>query len=283
MASSTRPRRSKAAAPPPPALTGRVVLETPLGAVLSAKRIRLLEAIDLHGSLNRAAREVPLSYKAAWDALDTMNNLAPEPLVARSTGGAGGGGTTLTDYARQLIALYRAMESSQQDILDRLVKVPSEGDAPALRTLIRRMAMSTSARNQWAARVAALTDRGGLVDVTLDLGEPDAPGDTVLATITPESVETLALRPGRELFALVKAPWVKAVPRAPRRQPGRNVLAGIITTLRPGPAHTGVTLALPSGRTVSAVATPAEAGQLTLGQPAWAVFASDGVVLVTFS
>ena len=94
-----------------PLLTGRIALETPLGGVLSDKHIRLLEAIDRCGSLNRAAREVPLSYKAAWDALDAMNQRSPQALVLRATGGAGGGGTVLTDYARQLITLYRAMES----------------------------------------------------------------------------------------------------------------------------------------------------------------------------
>ena len=35
-----------------------------------------------------------MSYKAAWDAIDTMNNLAGTALVVRATGGRGGGGTT---------------------------------------------------------------------------------------------------------------------------------------------------------------------------------------------
>jgi molybdate transport system regulatory protein len=36
--------------------------------------VRLLEAIDLYGSISQAAKHVPLSYKAAWDAVDAMNN-----------------------------------------------------------------------------------------------------------------------------------------------------------------------------------------------------------------
>ena len=43
-----------------------------------------------------------MSYKAAWDAIDTMNNLAGEPLVERLTGGKGGGGT-LTARGEQLV------------------------------------------------------------------------------------------------------------------------------------------------------------------------------------
>ena len=266
---------------PRPPFKGSLALETPLGAVLSDSRIRLLEAIDQRGSLNRAARDVPLSYKAAWDALDTMNNLAPEPLVERSTGGAGGGGTRLTEYARRLIALYRAMESSQQDILDRLDSVPAESDGPALRTLIRRLSMKSSARNQFAAHVTGLTDRGGLIDVTLTLGEPEMPGETLIATITPESAESMALRLGSDVFALIKAPAIQVVTAAPRRQAGRNTLAGTVATLRPSETRIGVSLALPSGRHLHAVIT--NGMSLTSGQPAWAMFNGDHIVLVTFS
>lgn len=270
MASSRRAAR--------PALKGSISLQTPLGAVLSDSRIRLLEAIDRVGSLNRAAREVPLSYKAAWDALDTMNQHAPEPLVVRATGGAGGGGTRLTDYARQLVALYRAMESSQQDILNRLPGVPTEGDAPALRTLIRRMSMRTSARNQLACHVLGLADRGGLVDVRLDLGQ----GDAIVATITPTSAQAMELRPGDELYALIKAPWVQISLRAPRRQASRNRLAGQLVALQPRRTHTGCTVELPGGLRIEATVPNEEATDLAPGLPVWASFATDSAVLVTF-
>ncbi|MGR6805795.1 TOBE domain-containing protein [Sphaerotilus natans] len=274
--------------PPAPSLTGRLTLQTPLGAVLSESRIRLLEAIDCCGSLNRAAREVPLSYKAAWEALDTMNRLAPEPLVERFTGGRGGGGTRLTGYARQLIRLHRAMESSQQDILDRIGPVPEDADAPTLRALIRRLGMRTSARNQFATRVTALSDRGGLVDVRLQLGDPEAglggsTGPTLLATITPESAELLGLAPGREVWALVKAPAVRLVAQpAQRPPPGRNQLAGRVVQLRPGTTRTAVTLDLGGGESLHAAVEPDAATALQPGDAAWAAFDGDQVVLLTF-
>lgn len=265
-------------------LTGHLSLETPLGAVLSDSRIRLLEAIHQHGSLNRAAREVPLSYKAAWDALEQLNQLSPEPLVLRSTGGAGGGGTRLTAYAHQLVALYRAMQSSQQDVLNRLPEHPPGGDAPALRTLIRRMTMRSSARNQYACAVAGLSDRGGLVDVALDLLDAQgAAGERVVATITPESAQGMGLAAGSTLYALVKAPWVTVLARAPRAAAGHNLLAGEVAELRPGRAHWGVALHLPSGLRLEAN-VPAATGQtLQAGQRAWGRFASDSVVLVSFT
>ena len=269
----------------PSSLTGRLTLQTPLGAVLSESRIRLLEAIDRCGSLNRAAREVPLSYKAAWEALDTMNRLAPEPLVERLTGGRGGGGTRLTGYARQLVRLHRAMESSQQDILDRIGPVPDDVDAPTLRGLIRRLGMRTSARNQFATRVTALSERGGLVDVRLQLGDAEAAasGPTLLATITPESAELLGLAPGREVWALVKAPAVRLVVRPARRPPpGRNQLAGRVVQLRPGATRTAVTLDLGGGEALHAAVPAQAATALQPGDAAWAVFDGDQVVLLTF-
>jgi molybdate transport system regulatory protein len=284
-------RRATAA----PSLKSHLTLETPLGAVLSDSRIRLLEAIERIGSLNRAAREVPLSYKAAWDALQAMSEQAPEPLVERQTGGAGGGGTRLTDYARRLIALYRAMESTQQDILDRLPGLPAldtmaPGEGPDLRMQLRRLQMRSSARNQFAAGVAALVDRGGLTDVVMDL-LPDESGqaaamampDRIIATITPESAQRMGLRRGSVLYALVKAPWVTLSRQPPRRAAERNQLQGQISALRPGVRHTGVTLRLNSGRELHAAIPARQAEGLQPGDAAWGLFDTESVVLVSFA
>ena len=55
------------------------------------QRLALLEQIAVQGSITRAAKAAGLSYKAAWDAIDELNNLAERPLVERSVGGKGGG------------------------------------------------------------------------------------------------------------------------------------------------------------------------------------------------
>ena len=71
------------------------------GAAAGHGRIALLRAIDAHGSISAAAREMGMSYKAAWDAIDAINNLAGTPLVVRETGGKGGGGTRLTPQGKR--------------------------------------------------------------------------------------------------------------------------------------------------------------------------------------
>jgi molybdenum-dependent DNA-binding transcriptional regulator ModE len=52
----------------------------------AGERIDLLEAIDQVGSITRAAQRLDLSYKAAWDALDAINNLAEKPVLIRAPG-----------------------------------------------------------------------------------------------------------------------------------------------------------------------------------------------------
>ena len=77
---------------------------------LLEKRIRLLHAIYEHGSISKAAKAVPMSYKSAWEAVDAMNALSPEPIVFRETGGKDGGGTTITEYGMQLLKNYALLK-----------------------------------------------------------------------------------------------------------------------------------------------------------------------------
>ncbi len=77
---------------------------------LGPGKVDLLEAIDRAGSISAAAREIGLSYRRAWDMVDTMNRCFKHPLVESSKGGAGGGGAALTALGRDVITQYRHME-----------------------------------------------------------------------------------------------------------------------------------------------------------------------------
>lgn len=82
------------------------------GEFVLKKRIELLRQIDKTGSILQAAKNVP-SYKAAWDALDMMNNISPKPVIEKTAGGKRGGGSTLTEYGNNLIKIYDALEMAQ--------------------------------------------------------------------------------------------------------------------------------------------------------------------------
>ena len=70
-----------------------------LGHDVADKRIDILRRIGAGGSISQAARDAGVSYKAAWQALDTLTNLAGVALVERAVGGAGGGGVAVAGSA----------------------------------------------------------------------------------------------------------------------------------------------------------------------------------------
>lgn len=258
----------------------RMSLETDVGTALSDTRIRLLEEIGRKGSINQAAKAVPLSYKAAWDAIDTMNNLAPEPLVVRVTGGRQGGGTQLTEYGRKMVAMYRALEIEYQAALDRLSARLNEAggcDIRGFQQLMQRMSMKTSARNQLTGTITGLRDGGVDYEVRIRL---DADTE-IVAIITRASAENLALTIGREVFALVKSSSVMLTLEPAMRLSARNQLWGEVAVIHEGPVNCEVTLALPSGRSVTCVVTADSCRALGIepGVRACAFFKSSSVIL----
>src|SRR5690606_13433594 len=145
----------------------------------------------------RAAKAVGMSYKAAWDAIDTMNNLAGEALVERLTGGKGGGGTRLTRRGEQLVENFRLIEREHRRFVD-LLGQQAEGLADDY-LLIRRRSMKTGARNQCLGKVTEVK-RGSVNDeVELEV----AGGHRIVAIVTHGSAEGLSLQPGAEAFALI--------------------------------------------------------------------------------
>jgi molybdate transport system regulatory protein len=73
-------------------------------------KIALLEQIERCGSLSQAARSLNVSYRRAWQLLDSLNSCFVEPVVLTSKGGRGGGGATLTLLGERLIHVYRAFD-----------------------------------------------------------------------------------------------------------------------------------------------------------------------------
>jgi molybdate transport system regulatory protein len=83
----------------------------------------LLEAIDRAGSISAAAREMGMSYKRAWDLVDTMNRCFKQPLVATATGGSHGGGARVTEFGHDVLRRYRAIECTASAAVEQEVQV----------------------------------------------------------------------------------------------------------------------------------------------------------------
>ncbi|AIO83904.1 TOBE domain-containing protein [Burkholderia pseudomallei] len=259
------------------ALSGELWLHAGGQTLGGAARIALLAAIGETGSITRAAKAVGLSYKGAWDAIDTMNNLAGEPLVLRATGGKGGGGTTLTPRATALIAAFRAIEREHRRFID-AASAAVEGFEVNWK-LIGRIGMKTSARNQLFGKVLAVKHGAVNDEVVLAL-----PGEhTITAVVTHESVQELGLAPGVDACALVKASWVVLAVEdgSPLRLSARNQLQGVVETVTRGAVNSEVLLALDGGMTLAAIVTNDSVDALGLAQgvSAVAAFKASSVIL----
>jgi molybdate transport system regulatory protein len=77
-------------------------------------KIALLEAIADAGSITSAAKQLDMSYRRAWLLLDELNHALRKPAVDSAQGGQAGGGSVLTDTGRELIELYRRIETTAQ-------------------------------------------------------------------------------------------------------------------------------------------------------------------------
>lgn len=75
-------------------------------------KIALLERIDRTGSISAAGREMGMSYKRAWTLVEALNAMFRTPVVESARGGPGGGGATLTDTGRQVLTLFRQIETA---------------------------------------------------------------------------------------------------------------------------------------------------------------------------
>src|SRR5215475_8558462 len=85
-------------------------------------RIAMLEAVAAQGSITAAEKELGYSYKAVWDGLNAINNLLPRPALLTQSGGRGGGGATLTEEGRRLIAAFRRLQAGLAEISSSLTR-----------------------------------------------------------------------------------------------------------------------------------------------------------------
>ena len=88
---------------------GMIWLEKDGELYIGGGRLMLLECIERFGSIAAAARHMKLGYRNAWLWIEAMNRLAPSPLVEKSTGGASGGFTKLTEEGQKVLAEYREL------------------------------------------------------------------------------------------------------------------------------------------------------------------------------
>ncbi|MNI60157.1 Transcriptional regulator ModE [compost metagenome] len=140
--------------------------------------------------------------------------------------------------------------------------------------------LRTSARNQLHGKVRTIEALGRNDVIRLEL----AAGLALDAQITHDSTVRLALEPGSEVVALIKAGWLDLLAVQAPATPGHNDLTGIIEEIldaQDGPSE--VRIGLPNGQTLCALAEPRDLRARGLGVniPVRVQFAASNVLLGT--
>ncbi|RME72569.1 MAG: LysR family transcriptional regulator [Chloroflexi bacterium] len=85
--------------------------------VLSAWRVRLLEAVAETGSISAAAERMGISYRRAWDKIHESEERLGVKLVDTQTGGVGGGGSRLTPEAQAYISRFHEFADGLNELV----------------------------------------------------------------------------------------------------------------------------------------------------------------------
>lgn len=138
--------------------------------------------------------------------------------------------------------------------------------------------MKASARNQFFGTIGDIQVGAVIAEVQIVLKG----GETIIAAITKESVESLGIKTGVEAVALIKAPQIIiATDFGGYRLSARNQLKGRVARIQKGAVNSEVIIVLPGGDSVAATVTNESIDALNLqeGNTATAIFKAGAVIL----
>jgi molybdate transport system regulatory protein len=98
-----------------PGLTLRIL--GPGSPAMGPGKAELIGRIEATGSISAAARDMGMSYRRAWQLVEAINSSFTEPVVITAIGGKRGGGASVTEFGRRLVAQFHAMESKASEAI----------------------------------------------------------------------------------------------------------------------------------------------------------------------
>lgn len=78
--------------------------------VIGPGKIALLQSVAEQGSISAAGKACGMTFRRAWQLIETVQEALGQSLVETTVGGKGGGGAALTPFAEALIEHYRRLE-----------------------------------------------------------------------------------------------------------------------------------------------------------------------------
>lgn len=215
--------------------------------IITARDRDLLWAINKEGSIASAAKSLHRSYSHAQRRIVELEEETGS-LVESQTGGRGGGGSTLTKTAWQLLDQFHQLKAIgagmidtevttlEGDIIERVdqlsivettvgqlsarsrseqdhVDIVIRGDTVVLTAPDKVQTTSeTTISNHIPGVVQNVTKSGSVIRVTVDIGT----GSSLVVPVTSQKAEQLGLRRGQEVEASFKATATYAIPRLER-------------------------------------------------------------------
>jgi molybdate transport system regulatory protein len=88
--------------------------------VFGLGRYRILKAIQRQGSLNAAAKELKMGYRAIWARIHATEERLGQRLLVKKKGGSSGGGSALTPLAEDLVKRFDRIRISVEQKTDLL-------------------------------------------------------------------------------------------------------------------------------------------------------------------
>lgn len=246
--------------------------DTPL---LLEKRILLLRAILEYGSISKAAKAVPMSYKSAWDAINSINNLCEKTVVLRETGGVGGGGAKVTEYGKNLIKSYTLLQIEHQKFLEKLTTL-TDFTSGNLKSL-QRFTMQISARNQLLAKIEDIN----IDKVSASIILKTKSNQRLVSSISKNSIENLALEKNKEVLAIFKSNNVMISTNNIKGLSARNKIKGLINKLTFSEVSCEVNVLINDTDVITSVITAHAAKELELevNQEVYAIIKSSDIMI----
>ena len=237
------------------------------------KEIELIKAIDELGSISKAAKRVGISYKTAWNYVNNINDIFNDSLVLMRAGGKSGGGAELREEGKHALEI---IEKLKHDI-EKIIRSINEEDIKKTTQFLKRVSVRTSARNQFFGIVTSLKKGNIVSSVELTTNE----GEKIYSLITNNSLETLYIQWGAEVYALVKAPWINVEKNYHSEISAENIIHATIIKVNSSNINHEIIMKSDKGLEITAIITDESQRKLIFerGDSAYAVFKSSNVIL----
>ncbi|MFA5460935.1 MAG: TOBE domain-containing protein [Sulfurimonas sp.] len=254
-------------------IDGRFWLSKNDKSFLGSGRIELLRHIERTGSIHAAAKEMKMSYKAAWERINSMNELADEPIIERKIGGKGGGGTTLTPYAYELIETYNRLNELHRQFIERFAQA---GENPErLAKILNRTFLTTSARNQIPSIIKEIKEIGINSLITMNI----AGGGKITSSITSKSVKNMALGISDDVYAIIKSSDIEIFATPPAKNESLNILEGTIQNIELSSQSVEISLKVNELTSLILVVKESQAQALKIGDKAYATIHPSNIII----